>query len=91
MWESLQDQIKRLMASTLVTYGELAEYCETQMNQSVHSTEVSHCVNDARGTTRKGREILQLSVGYLTEKQEQLNKTVKKQIQRAENALQETL
>lgn len=90
MWESLQEQIKRLMASTLSTNTELAEYCEQQMGVKVHASEVSHAVNDSRGQTPKGREILQLSVTYLTEKQEQLNKTVKKQIQRAENALQET-
>lgn len=87
MWETLQLQVKRLMENTLVSYTELAEHATEKLGKKVHSTEVSHAVNDERGATRKGRQILLISQQYLTEVQESQNREISQQIRRAEKAL----
>lgn len=87
MWEDLQQQVKRLMESTLVPYSELARVVSERMGAKVHGTEVSHAVNDERGTTRKGRQILLVSQEYLTEVLEAQNRELAQQMRRAEKAL----
>ena len=87
MWQNLQNQIKALMDSTLVTYTELGKVVSVRMGMKVHSTEISHAVNDERGATRKGRQILRHSLDYLTEVQESQNREVAQQMRRAEKAL----
>lgn len=87
MWQTMQEQIKALMESTLVPYSELAKMVSERTSMKVHSTEISHAVNDERGATRKGRLILQSTLSYLTEVQEAQNREVAQQMRRAEKAL----
>lgn len=87
MWTDAQKQIKALMESTLVTYPQMAEEVSERMGTKVHSTEISHAVNDERGATRKGRQILTHTLEYLTQVQEQQNKQLRESMRRAEKAL----
>ena len=87
MWETLQLQVKRLIENTLVSYKELAEHATSELGKKVHPTEVSHAVNDERGATRKGRQILLVSQQYLTQVQESQNREIAQQMRRAEKAL----
>lgn len=88
MWESLQQQVKQLMESTLATSAELAEYASGELGKRVHPSEITHAVNDGRGATRKGRQLLIVCQRHLTEVQERQNREIAQQMRRAEKALE---
>ena len=87
MWLDAQERIKALMESTRVNANELAQVVSEQTGTVVHRSEVSHALNDSRGDTPKGRQILRVSLSYLTEVQENQTKEMRAALNRAQKAL----